>query len=166
MLFTNLQFHSYYQTANALLALCAVGLGIATIYERGQPLLAEILLAVLVLAQFAYFQTAYAPVVAADTTRDPSYLIALAAKRSIPADQSLLIFGQGWSSLVPYYSERKSLAVPFFIPTPTVRRILGNPNEFMGDTRLGAVVYCTVSEDYAKLAPLIDSFVAGRRTAC
>jgi hypothetical protein len=56
LVFTNLHFHhDYYQYANALFGLAAVGLGIASIAEAGRRWLASIGLACVVALQLAFF---------------------------------------------------------------------------------------------------------------
>jgi hypothetical protein len=67
---------------------------------------------------------------------------ARSAKRFVTADQSLLVFGQDWSSIVPYYSERKSMALAPWIPRPIVQPMFDSPEEFLGEMRIAAIEYC------------------------
>jgi hypothetical protein len=98
-----------------------------------------------------------------DFSGDEVYRIAKNARAATPADSSLIVIGHDWSSLVPYYAQRKSFVVPNWIPFTSWQRILGAPQSFLGEARLGGVVFCAV------LAPtgperktLIDAFISGR----
>jgi hypothetical protein len=166
LLFTHLHLHhSYYQYANGIFALCAVGFGLAAISERGQPMVAGALLGIMVAGQLWFFQASFAPVIKADRTVDPVYVIARSAKRLVPDYQALLVLGHDWSSAIPYYSERKSLAVPPW--NGLAEAALKNPAEFLGPWKLGGIVFCTTpdyAQRYKKFTPLISSFVAGRNT--
>ena len=163
LLFTNLDLvHSYYQNANALLGLAAVALGIAVIAEMGQPLLAGLVLAAIVAGQLVFFHNNYAPVIRSDLTKNELYLISQSVKELVPADQGLLVLGQDWSSEIPYYSERKSLALPNWMPLPLIQQALDDPERFLGGQKLGGIVYCT-TYSYNEKAPLIEAAVTGRR---
>ena len=163
LLFTNLHFvHSYYQNANALLGLIAVALGIAAIAELGQPVLAALILVTIVAGQLAFFHANYVPTIKADFTKAPIYLISQSAREHVPADQALLVLGADWSSEIPYYSERKSLALPNWMPLPLTKQALDDPERFLGGLKLGAIVYCTM-RGYNEKQPLVDAAVAGRQ---
>ncbi len=154
--------HSYYQNANALLGLAAVALGLVAIVELGQPLIAGIMLAMIVAGQLAFFHGYFAPVIRADLTQNSLYVISQAAKTFVPTDRSLLVLGQDWSSAVPYYSERKSLALPNWMSLPLTKQALEDPEHFMGGQKLGGIVYCT-SYGYNEKTPLVLAAIDGRK---
>jgi Dolichyl-phosphate-mannose-protein mannosyltransferase len=163
LLFTNLHLvHNYYQNANALLGLAAVALGIVAIIELGQPLLASIVLVAIVGGQLVFFYSNYAPVIRTDFTKNSLYRIARSAKDFIPPDQTLLVIGQDWSSAIPYYSERKSLAVPNWMPLSLIKQALDDPERFFGGQKLGGIVHCT-GYGYNEKAQLVEAFIAGRK---
>jgi hypothetical protein len=90
---------------------------------------------------------------------------ALAARDLTKANESLLIFGTAWSSIIPFYAERKSLAVARFTPDDLLSKILGNPQGFMGDYSIGAIVDCRSSgqSPYREsMTAAIEAFVKGR----
>jgi len=162
LLFTHLHdVHSYYPTANALLAVAAVAIGIAAIADRGQPWVAAIVTVGILVAQIAYFQATYDRVVRADFRKAPEFIIAGAARRHLGRKDALLVLGRDWSSAIPYYSGRKSLAVPSWISTPLLVRILDDPEKFLGKRKLGGVVYCT-SEKFGDRAGLVEAFIRSR----
>lgn len=163
LLFTNLHFvHSYYQNANALLALIAVALGIAAIAELGQPLLAGIVLAVVVAGQLAFFHAKYVPTIEADFTKTPIYLVSQSVREHVREGDALLVLGADWSSEIPYYSERKSLALPSWMPPPLIKQALDDPEKFLGGLKLGGIVYCTM-RGYNANSPLVEAAIAGRQ---
>lgn len=162
LLFTNLHFvHSYYQNANGLLGLIAVGLGVAAIADRGHAVVAMLLLAAIVTGQILFFRDSYVGVISADFAQSPLYRFTQDVKKRVPEDQGLLVLGQDWSSVIPYYTERKSLALPNWMPIELTKRALDAPETFLGGLKLGGVVYCTEYR-YNDKTPLIEAATAGR----
>jgi hypothetical protein len=145
LLFTPLHLnHSYYQYANGIFGLCAVGFGICAINKHGHPIAAATLLGIIVGGQLWSFQASFADVIETNRTLDPVYVIARAAKRLVAPDRALLVLGQDWSSAIPYYSERRSLAMPAW--NGLAEKVLNDPSEFLGPWRLGAVIFCPASD--------------------
>ena len=171
LVFTNVHIiHNYYQNANAVFALAALGIAIAAIAEDRQRLLAPLLLAVFVSGQIYFFHRHYVPVIAADYSNDRVFRISLLARKKTQPTESLIVFGQDWSSAVAYYSERKTLTMPKWAPATLMQKILENPQAYLGDARLGGIVMCpefpsqTLSDlrnNYAGRMALVDAFVAG-----
>jgi hypothetical protein len=168
LVFTNLHLViNYYQNANAIFALAAVGFAIAGLTETGRCKLAAIALAAVISGQLFYFHQIYAPAIAADYSKNRLLRIALLAREKTQPNESLIILAQGgnWSAAVPYYSERKSLVVPkpqWMDPT-LMRQIFENPQAFLGDYRLGGIVFCRDNvDDYKGQAPLVSAFAANR----
>ena len=162
LLFTNLHFHhSYYQYANGLLGLLAVALGIAAVAKMGQPLLAALFLTTILAGHVAVFQETHAPPLHHDWTKDPLFRIAKATRSFVPDNKSILVLGQDLSSAVPYYSRRKSLMLPSWMPPGLTKQALDDPERFLGGQKLGGIVYCT-SYTYDDEAPLIDAAITGR----
>jgi Dolichyl-phosphate-mannose-protein mannosyltransferase len=162
LLFTNLHIvHSYYQYANAIFALAATGLAIGYIAKTGRRVLASLILIAVALGQLVYFHNTYAPVFNVDFRQIHTSLIAQLTKQNTSPDDGLLVIGQDFASDIPYYSERKALAVPSWTPRPMLEKILTNPQAFLGGLRLGAVVYCT-DLGFGDRSPLVNAFVAQR----
>jgi hypothetical protein len=162
LVFTNLHIiHGYYQYANAIFAIAAVGLAIGYTARTGHRALAGLILVAISLGQLSYFHKTYAPVFATDLSFNHINQIAQAAKRNTRLDDGLIVIGEDWSSAIPYYSERKALTIPTFTPRPMFEQMLAKPETFLGGLHLGAVVYCS-DIGYGTLTPLIDAFVAAR----
>jgi hypothetical protein len=165
LVFTNLHIvHTYYQTANAIFIVAAAGLGLACVMGTGRIILGFISLALIVAGQLLYFQSVYAHLLTRDFATVPQFRIAQIARSTTQPGTSLIVIGDDWSAAVPYYAQRKSLALPNFTPVSSWQRVLAAPQAFLGDAHLGGVVYCTeaLPKDAERLA-LIDAFIAGRK---
>ena len=154
--------HIYYQYANGIFAIIAVGLGLNVIAARTNWALSSILLGGIVIGQLVYFNDRYASIVATDFTRDRIFVISQAVKRSVTDDEGILIIGQDWSSAIPFYSQRKALALPAWTPRDLLRRAVENPQDFLGGFKLGGIVYCTSNGYSHDAGGLIDVFVSYR----
>src|SRR5262249_39524419 len=87
------------------------------------------------------------------------------AKSLTRPDDSLIILGDDWNSATAYEAERKAITLPFWTAPATVAQILNRPEDYLGGTSLGAIVYCGDGLDrYRASAPQIQQFIAGRRT--
>ncbi|QTL02466.1 phospholipid carrier-dependent glycosyltransferase [Aquabacter sp. L1I39] len=161
LLFTNLHIvHSYYQVANGVFIIIAVGLCVGAIFNAGRPFVGFTLLLLLIGGQISFFLGTYKNAVAADHTHNPLYLVAMKVKDYIPQDKSLIVFGDDWSSAVHYYAERKGIAMPNWVPQPLAKAIAENPDAFLGGYPLGAVVSCRLTPNEH---PNLQDFLAGRR---
>src|SRR5262249_25107346 len=109
LVFTNLHLiHNYYQTANVVFIVAATALGIAGIMSTRYAAIAVLALAIIVAGQLLYFRSAYAVLLTRDFSGDPAFQIANAARSATPPGSGLIVIGHSWSSLVPYYAQRKS----------------------------------------------------------
>jgi hypothetical protein len=137
--FTNLHVvHNYYQYAIGIFLVIAMALGLAHLIERedrwrwaGLALLGLLL----------FFQTRIDwPSV--NRTEDTALLaVADAAKRLTMPDEVLLIYGEDWSSVLPYYSERRALMdrVTGMDPDGAKSR---SAFSAMADVKIGAMLFC------------------------
>jgi len=142
-IFTNLYMvHDYYATANAIFVIAAVGFLLSEVVAAGRPLVAAFVVVVL-LAGAAVRFTAHEWIQATAPLRDnPWYQAALLVKNSTPPASSLIVFGTDWSSEIPYYAERKSVALPGWATPEQARKFLDDPDALMGGLPIGAVVDC------------------------
>jgi hypothetical protein len=168
LIFTNLHIvHNYYQYANALFAIAIVGIGLASIAETRRPfmlLLAATLLAAMVAGQVIHFRQNFRPWIKRDYSQDARLLIAAQIKSSVPATAGIFIIGDDWASTIPYYSERKGLALPKWTPPALLQKVLADPQAYLGGKPLGAVVLCRDQlPGYKERIPAIERFVEGMK---
>lgn len=120
------------------------------------------ILILIVIGQTAYFyQNFFEFVVGPKTGR--LLEVARLAERHTNQTDALLIVGDDWSSLVPYYSGRKSIALPGWAPADYLDDLLRDPSPFLGGAPLGGIVFCRDRlHDYGAQAPTVEAFMAGR----
>jgi hypothetical protein len=164
LVFTNLHVvHSYYQTANAIFIIAAVGLGLATVISARQTGIALAFLALIAAAQLWYFQSVYAGYLTQDLSVDREFRIANIARSATQPDASLIVIGDDWTSVIPYYAQRKSFALPNWAPVSFWKQTLATPQKYLGDRRLGGVVYCAdMAPHDADRQLLVSEFISGR----
>jgi hypothetical protein len=112
-MFTNLHLlHSYYQYSNAIFVLGAIGLGIGHIAYAGYRWMAAVIVATLPALQLMFFWSEYTPFLTKDVDNVRRVLkISSIVKGGTPTTGGLIIIGIESNSVIPYYSERKSLAI-------------------------------------------------------
>ena len=114
-------------------------------------------------AQLLYFRSAYASFRTRDFSVDREFRNANIAKSATEPDTGLIVIGDDWSSAVPYYAQRKGFALPSWAPASLWQRILATPQKFLGDRRLGGVVFCADRGPHeAERQMLVSEFVSGR----
>lgn len=165
LVFTNLHIvHNYYQYANAIFLIAAIGFGLGQIYESAQRALAVTLTVVIVAGQLLFFYERFSPYMTQDYSQQPLLRVAQFAHDTTDERQSLIVIGNEWSSAVPYLSKRRSLAIASWTPRPLLESILNDPQRFLGDAPLAGIVVCPGQiPGYKDNAPLITAFLAGRK---
>ena len=182
-IFTNLYLiHDYYPYANAIFILGAVGLGIGRVADAGYRWLAAVILVALPALQITFFWSDYARFLTGDSgdigqVRNISSLI----KQNTPIDGGLIIIGFDSNPAIPYYSERKSLAIPGWAPNDLMQRVFEHPQAFLGDNQFAGIVFCPAewerrwlawhsndprsshSTSYLDKLSIIRDFIASRR---
>src|SRR5262249_37296761 len=77
---------------------------------------------------------------------------------------ALIIVDPSFSSAIPYYSERKSLALHRWVSRDLMQRVFQNPQAFLGDNQLAGIVFCSDRiQEYSDRVPLIRDFVSDHR---
>ncbi len=145
-LFTNLHIvHDYYQTANVIFLIYAVAVSLGCVLNNyfGEKLIVFPLIVLMLTSNYCFFAKDYLGVVKTvfNDTNSRDYAISKILKKEIPQGKYFVAFGNDWSSSFSYLSERKSLTA-----TPWLKqyeRIAINPEQFIQETDLGAVVICT-----------------------
>jgi hypothetical protein len=162
MLFTNLHVqHNYYQYANALFLLLAVGLAVVSLIQKTYIKVAVVLMLLIVGSELRFFHRVFVPVISVDFAQGDIYRISLKARELVDPRAGLLVLGEDWSSAVHYYSERKGLALAVWFPLQLFREVFADPNLFLGERPLGGIVYCS-HYGYGDKSQMVEAFMAGR----
>lgn len=119
LIFTNLYYvHNYYHYANSIFISISFGFVIISLIEHSsnmkiQSVLSYIIVPVMLLLFFLGYTGSY---YYASQINDNTEFISFAniVKANTSNDDVLLIYGHGWDSSLPYYSQRKSLMVNDF----------------------------------------------------
>lgn len=165
LVFTNLHMvHDYYQYSVGLFLLGAVGLGLASMRRWARGWICVLALVAILAGQAVKFYHYYGHYLLEDDTQLLRYRVAELARSRTQPGQSLIVIGFDWSSEVPYYGERKALEIPFKTDTALLRRVFEDPQHFLGNEKLGGIVYCDDLVDYfGDRAPLVRAFLSGRQ---
>ena len=159
LLFINLHHqHVYYQVSIALFLLVAVAY--ALVHDGLQQVAngrAIVLLTLaMVLLNILHFTQSYGTHLATRqaSVGHPVLAMSRLLRDNLPEDYAFIGFGLDWNSALAYYSRRKALMVPGWLPDQ--HRVWRRPEQFLGSTPLGALVDCRPPEqratsDYALL---------------
>ncbi len=112
LIFANLyHIHDYYYTANALLLTGATGLLIASAWDNPRLTAAPrwVMLGVLLVCQYYAFDRGYHYYYWKAAPPPPD--LATVIRDTIPDDGVLLISGDDWNPLLPYYAQRRAVMV-------------------------------------------------------
>jgi asparagine N-glycosylation enzyme membrane subunit Stt3 len=122
LIFTNLHIiHSYYQVANSLFFSVGLGVAIAALITEANSTKKRNfinLLFVAIIASNLYFYlkgSLKEKVTGVNPLETKILLLAEYIKNNTSIDRPVIWYGHDWSSEGPFYSERKSLAVPAWI---------------------------------------------------
>ncbi|MEZ4846387.1 MAG: hypothetical protein R2877_05430 [Bdellovibrionota bacterium] len=150
LIFTNLYVeHQYYFYANSFYLLMVVSLGTIELYQR-DPKKVFLLLMLMLAVRFDAYSHGYKNKI---DVQDASVLnpVFESIQMHTQKNQVIMVFGEGWSSVVPYYSQRKAMMVgQGMIHETNFKQALEN----MGLENLGAIVSCprNLNESDAKAA--------------
>ena len=111
-IFTNLHFvHNYYPYANAIFLLGASGFTIMGLIEKRRKIwqfVGWFFLALILLSQLQFYRAFWYPKKLASN----NYLEIASQVQTVTSPEGvLLIYGDYWSSLIPYYSQRRALMI-------------------------------------------------------
>jgi hypothetical protein len=156
MIFTNLHvIHDYYQVANLAFLLVALALIVGGYMRERYPSMAitSMVTLCLVASNVYAFSQSYGYV----TSRAPAeqdrlaytaYKVGLFLREQTQSGTGLTVFGQEYSSEIPFHSQRKAMVVPPWFKD--YQDLWERPQKYLGDVALSAVVVCPeggVSQD-------------------
>ncbi|MGA9721538.1 MAG: hypothetical protein WBQ86_03705 [Candidatus Binatus sp.] len=142
VLFTNAHIvHNYYDTENAIFLICAFAMLVSRLFSTGHRQAGWNLLALTVASQLLWFGFFFLHDIR-DPLDRPLLSIAQAVNERTDPDSVVVIYGQAFSSVIPYYAQRRALMEPDWIPyegtLERARRMLAP----QGGHRVEAVVRC------------------------
>jgi hypothetical protein len=154
-------FNGYYQPENVIFLCAAVVLVFEGFSRRNNVIFAHCFLFVVVLSQMSgVYGKPYGPLLFDDLRKHPYYQTGLMLKDMTQPDSVIVVFGTGYGADVPYYAERRGIAVANWYQPALLHRLLFEERDhWFGNRKLGAVVDCAVFENQrveAVLQPILD----------
>ena len=143
-LFTNLHIvHNYYQSANVIFLIyaLAVSLGGVALPKIGLATTLSGLLLILC-SNYIMLFSIYMPAIEKGFNKeDRNVAIGGILRREVPTGGQFVAFGNDWSSTFSYMAQRKSFTVPGWFKDYS--KAVSNPERFVEEGKLGAVVSCS-----------------------
>ncbi len=143
LVFENLHFvHAYYQVSTAIFLIVALALAVHGLAARFPNLryAFPVITAVLVIVNFFFFANSYLPM-EQERFGDNNATLAVAKllrERTDPA-RPIVVYGYDWSSEVPFFSRRRAMVVPSWLPDRY--DVIDDPARFVGTTP-SAIAVC------------------------
>jgi len=146
LIFTNLHLvHDYYQVACVAFLLAALAVVIGSWLPRVTGLAAAAPLALLpfLITNIQTYRSYYGIVVARPLEQQPKisverFRLGKWLREATPPGSGLVVFGQAWSSELPFHAGRKACVCPAWYPD--LPRAWQHPEELLGGLPLGAIV--------------------------
>lgn len=162
LLFTNLHvIHNYYQYANGLFLIGAIGFVVIGLLEAGgwKRVAGLVLVAAVGLAQAATYVKTMLPMQGA--VRNRTLQVATLLAKVTRPDEVIAVLGFDWTSEVPFYADRRGLMVPDWLGVDPASKIFTDERAALAaDHRhVGALLACGAAvRDLAGPAKLAASF--------
>lgn len=165
--FTNLYInHNYYFTENAIFLIFAMAVVIGRLCWTGKRPTAWALLFLILISQFLRFYGFFARDIANPYYRE-LLPVAQSVKSNTDPESVVVVFGQEWSPVIPYYSERRAVMVPEWVPLPEVIAGLHSALRPVDGHPVEAIVRCRSPRDshvdYAKVFTSFDAIFRKQR---
>jgi hypothetical protein len=159
MVFENLLFvHDYYPMSNTVYLVFALAVSIGSLIERGRgwsALGVGALVGVVAIGQIGFYT---GPRFEAErhvyNDEDPVLSVAKFLRDHTSPTDPVLVYGDDWSSEIPYYGERRGFVVPRWFPGYV--DTLKNPERYL-DRGQGAIVLCGAARNDERLTALMAS---------
>lgn len=148
-IFTNLHIvHTYYQAGNVIYLILALSISIYyafttfKISPKSKNILLISFIIIVIVKNYYTFNKIYFPTVKTVFTNETSNEMAVAnvIKSQVLEDKYFISYGNDWSSVYPYFSERKSFTVPSWFSNYNLA--VKNPEKYINIDQLGAILSC------------------------
>jgi DNA integrity scanning protein DisA with diadenylate cyclase activity len=143
LIFTNLHNHNYYVYANGLFLIAASACSVIALLEqtRWKHFLGLAIFTAMVLISMKGYYHGYYYAIQKSALLD-LHNVVHTIQNSTSAEEIILIFGQNWSPVVPYYSERRALMWADWMPQEMDSQELKEALRRLDGTRIGALFVC------------------------
>lgn len=155
--FTNLHLiHNYYQYANGVFLISASGFLIASLLRRGSAFraLGYAFFGLSIFFSLKHFKNNFSPTLINDPTEIQRALEPIT--KATDSHDVLIVSGSDWSSLIPYYSERRALMIPRWL-TDAETRVHTSLTQMSPPFRLGGILACEGSDELPEIKRLIKN---------
>jgi hypothetical protein len=142
MIFTNLFYiHDYYQVQLAVFLVFSLAIAIGEWLPRvgRQQWLIPVLVVFCAGWSLRQFMVYELPRVTGDFNRNV-VILAEAVRQRTPPDSPIVVYGMDWSSELPYYAQRRAVAVPPWFNG--WQAVWSEPERFLGGVKPSAIVIC------------------------
>jgi hypothetical protein len=172
LIFTNLHvLHNYYTYANGIFLIAAVSCAVVGLLEQKNwaHLLGIVIFFVMIFVSVNGYYNGYSGNICAGISCKAEYYtiqknnasqldnVAYTIKQITPPEEIILVFGEDWSPELPYYSERRALMWPSWMPEDMDGPIMKEALSKLSDTQIGTLVVCNNARG--------DKRLIGRATA-
>lgn len=162
LIFTNLHLvHTYYQVSNIIFLLGALAIIIGNGLKKqiNFLLIVPIITIFIMFSNLSKFYSSYGNVVTGElNSQDPSsqqsYYIGSYLKDVTKENTAIVVFGKDWSSEIAFHAQRKSITVPLWFKE--YKKVWENPENYLGNIKLSAIVICKVNDDDKSFPNLQD----------
>lgn len=144
MVFENLLFvHDYYPVSNTVYLIFAVSVSISALIDRSYPTapIAMLAVAAIVVLNLHTFFAGWSFAEERHPYYDTNPVLAVSKfiREHTSPDDPILIYGEDWSSEIPYYGQRRAFVVPKWFPQ--YLEPLDAPEKYL-DRGTGAILVC------------------------
>src|SRR6266481_2365355 len=116
LLFANSHIvHNYYDTENAIFLICAQSIVVSRLFSTGHRQGGWNLIALIIASQLVWFGLFFVRDIRNPLDRPMLAIVQAIDERTDP-ESVVVIYGQDWSSVIPYYARRRALMAPDTVP--------------------------------------------------
>jgi hypothetical protein len=169
VLFTNAHIvHTYYNAGNAIFLICALAIPITLLFSTGHRQVGWNLLALTLASQLIWFRVLYVRDIR-DPLDRPLLAIAQAVSAKTDPDGVVVIYGQDFSPVIPYYAQRRALMEPDSVPPEETLERARRMWAPQGGHPVEAVVRCKSQMDrlpeFDHIFAVLDTRISKQRIA-
>lgn len=155
--------HNYYQISNGIFLIFAVAVSIHALAKvRLRALIPLVLLACIIVNYNFFFNYFYKIFLntAGQGNNHEILKIASALKANTDPHGIVFIFGRDWNPEIPYYSQRKSVMLPHWLPPAMLQNALSDPKTLTGNAPLEATLVCPDGQEkHPAYDQTVDAFL-------